>query len=303
VLKPSEKTPLAALALGQYLTDAGLAPDHVNIVTGDPGDIVAEMLAHEAVDLVSFTGSTAVGRSIAERLGYRRAVLELGGNDPLIVLPEADLQEACRLGVAGAFRNSGQRCTAIKRLLVHDDVADRFVELLSAGARALVVGDPLDPETDVGTLISEEAASTLERRILDAIDAGARLEAGGSRHGAQLAPTVLDRVAPDVELVVEESFGPIAPVIRIRSLDEAIDVANGTRFGLSAGIVTNDLRAINRCIRELRCGSVNVREAPGFRSELAPFGGTKDSGIGVKEGVLEAMRAMTFTKLFTLPWD
>lgn len=302
VLKPSEKTPLAALTLARILHEEGLPSSLVNVVTGEPAEIVGAMLDHHGVELVSFTGSAAVGRSIAERLGYRRALLELGGNDPLIVLPDADLDEAVRLAASGAFRNSGQRCTAVKRVIVHDDVADAFVERLGAAARSLVTGDPLDPQTDVGTVIDEQAATLLERRALEAVEDGARLVAGGARQGALLAPTVLDRVSPDSELVVEESFGPIAPVLRVHDLDGAIAVANATRFGLSSGVVTNDLRAINRCIRELRCGTVNIREVPGFRSELAPFGGIKDSGLGVKEGVLEAMRAMTFTKLYTLPW-
>jgi aldehyde dehydrogenase (NAD+) len=303
VLKPSEKTPLSGLWLARALLEAGLPDDHVNVVTGDPVAIVEEMLAHPGVELVSFTGSAEVGKAIAARLGYRRAVLELGGNDPLLVLPDADLDEAVRLAVAGAYKNSGQRCTAVKRLIVHDDVADPFVERLAAATQELVVDDPFDPRTDVGTVISQEAAALLERRIFDAVADGARLVSGGFRRGAQLAPTVLDRVSPDSELVVEESFGPIAPVLRIHDLDEAIALANATRFGLSAGVVTNDLGAINRCIRELRCGTVNVREVPGFRTELTPFGGIKDSGLGVKEGVVEAMRAMTFTKLYTLPWD
>ncbi len=161
----------------------------------------------------------------------------------------------------------------------------------------------MDPATDVGTVISERDAESFERRMRAACDDGAVLLCGGERRGAQITPAVLDRVSPSSELVASETFGPYAPVIRVRDLDEAIGTANSTAFGLSCGVVTNDLRAINRCIRELRCGSVNIREVPGYRTELTPFGGTKDSGLGVKEGVIEAMRAMTFTKLYTLPWD
>jgi aldehyde dehydrogenase (NAD+) len=303
VVKPSEKTPLAALRLAALVTEAGLPDDLLNVVTGDPAEIVAAMLSHPAVEVVSFTGSAEVGRSIADRLGYRRAILELGGNDALIVLPDADLEEAVRLAASGAYRNSGQRCTAVKRIIVHDDVADAFVNGLAETTRSLVVGDPLDPATDIGTVITEEAAALLERRLAAAVNDGARLVVGGWRQGALLAPTVLDGVSPDSELVVEESFGPIAPVLRVRSLDEAIGLANATRYGLSSGVVTNDLHAVNRCIRELRCGTVNIREVPGFRSELTPFGGIKDSGLGVKEGIVEAMRGMTFTKLYTLPWN
>lgn len=303
VVKPSEKTPLSALRLARILLDAGLPSELVGVVTGEPATVLETMLVHPDVELLSFTGSAEVGRTIAGRLGYRRAILELGGNDPLIVLPDAEVEEAVDLAVAGAYRNSGQRCTAVKRIIVHERLADAFVSSLAERTRELVVGDPLDPGTDVGAVIDEEAAIRIERRVDRAIEDGATLCAGGWRRGALVAPTVLDHVRPETGLVCEETFGPIAPVIRVGDLDEAIRVANATRYGLSCGVVTNDLRAISRCIRELRCGTVNVRETPGFRTELTPFGGVKDSGIGVKEGVLEAMRAMSFTKLYTLPWE
>jgi aldehyde dehydrogenase (NAD+) len=152
-------------------------------------------------------------------------------------------------------------------------------------------------------VIAEADAIDFERRMNDAIGTGAKLLYGGERNGAQIAPCVLDHVQPEMEIVSCETFGPYAPIIRVSGLDKAIAVANSTEFGLSSGVVTNDLRAINRCIRELRCGTVNIREVPGYRTELTPFGGTKDSGLGVKEGVIEAMRGMTFTKLYTLPWE
>jgi len=303
VLKPSSQTPLSALRLARIMHEAGLPPGQVTIVTAGSTDLGSLLWAHPAVELVSFTGSTAVGRLIASELGYRRAVLELGGNDPLLVLRDADLDEAVRLAVAGAFKNSGQRCTAVKRIIVEEPVADAFAAALTTATARLVVGDPADPATDIGTVISEGEAVEFERRMGAAIDAGATLLYGGERRGAQIAPAVLDHVRPDMELVAEETFGPFAPILRVRDLDAAIRVANATPYGLSSGVVTNDLRSINRCVRELRCGSVNIREVPGYRTELTPFGGTKASGLGVKEGVIEAMRAMTFTKLYSLPWD
>jgi putative phosphonoacetaldehyde dehydrogenase len=301
-LKPSEKTPLSALRLATELAEAGLPPEACSVVTGDREAILDVFLAHPGVEVISFTGSVAVGKQIATRLGYRRAVLELGGNDPLLVLADADLDLAAKLALAGATRNSGQRCTAVKRILVDERVADAFVERLVAGCRGLVAGDPLDPETDVGTVIDDQAAETIARRIDQAVMAGADLLVGGARRGALIQPAVLDRVPPTCELVAEETFGPVAPVLRVRGLDEAIAVANATPFGLSAGVVSNDLAAITRCMRELRCGTVNVNEVPGYRTELTPFGGIKDSGLGVKEGVAEAIRAYTNVKLYTLPW-
>jgi putative phosphonoacetaldehyde dehydrogenase len=303
VLKPSEKTPLTALALGEMITAAGLAPEACQVLTGEPAAVLDGFLAHDAVELISFTGGVRVGKLIASRLGYRRAVLELGGNDPLIVLGDADLDEAAALAVAGAFRNSGQRCTAVKRIIAVQSVADELCARVAEGAAAIRVGDPTDPETGIGTVIDERAAIEIEARVAEAVADGAQLVGGGGRSGAQLTPAVLDHVPAGTRLVASETFGPVAPIIRVADLDEAIAVANSTPYALSSGVVSFDWRAISRCIRELRAGTVNVREVPGWRTELTPFGGIGDSGLGVKEGVREAIRAMTFTKLYTLPWE
>jgi phosphonoacetaldehyde dehydrogenase len=303
VLKPSEKTPLSAIALLEVIRRAGLPEAAAQIVCGEPAVVLDAFLAEPELDVVSFTGGVAVGKLIAERLGYRRAVLELGGNDPLIVLADADLDEAAALAVSGAFANSGQRCTAVKRILVDERVGDELAQRVAAGAAELRVGDPFDPDTDIGTVIDERAAITIERRVHNAAAAGAQLLYGGQRDGAQLTPAVLDHVSPEMELVAKETFGPVAPIIRVSGLDEAIAVANGTPYALSCGVCTFDWRAISRCIKELRAGTVNIREVPGWRTEITPFGGIGDSGLGVKEGVREAIKAMTFTKLYTLPWE
>ncbi len=303
VLKPSSRTPLAALRLARVMREAGLPDGMVTIVTGDAEEIGPILWTHPAVELVSLTGGTEIGKRVAAEMGYRRAILELGGNDPLIVLRDADLLEAIRLATYGAFKNSGQRCTAVKRIIVEETLAEEFAMGLAEAAATLKVGDPLDPDTDIGTVISEADAIEFERRMNQALQDGATLLYGGERRGAQITPAVLDHVRPQMELVGCETFGPYAPILRVPDLDAAIATANQQDFGLSSGVVTNDLRAINRCIRELRVGTVNIREVPGYRTELTPFGGTKDSGLGVKEGVIEAMKAMTFTKLYTLPWE
>ncbi|HTX09927.1 MAG TPA: aldehyde dehydrogenase family protein [Solirubrobacteraceae bacterium] len=302
VLKPSERTPLTALRLAGVLGDCGLPGAAAEVVCGSPSEIVDEFLTHEGVEVISFTGGVAVGKSIAARLGYRRAVLELGGNDPLLVLADADLEEAAALAVRGAFQNSGQRCTAVKRIIAVAPVADELADRIVALTRALSCGDPLEEATDVGTVIDSRAAEAIEARIAAAVDAGATLLCGGERDGALLAPAVLDHVPVTAELVERETFGPVAPIIRVRDLDEAIAVANATPYALSSAVCTFDWRAIARCVRELRAGTVNIREVPGWRTELTPFGGIGDSGLGVKEGVREAIRAMSFTKLYTLPW-
>jgi aldehyde dehydrogenase (NAD+) len=302
VLKPSEKTPLSALLLADLLLEAGLPPGMFQVVTGDPGEIADELLTNVRVDLVTFTGGVSVGKYIAAHAVYKRQVLELGGNDPLIVMEDADLEEAATLAAAGSYKNSGQRCTAVKRMLVHESVADRFVELLLERTRAVTYGDPMDPHTDMGTVIDEAAAREMEGKVNDAIQRGARLLYGNKRAGALYSPTVLDRVTPDMPVVKTETFGPVSPVIRFRNIDEAIAISNSTDYGLSSGVCTNRLDYITRFVTELAVGSVNVREVPGYRLELTPFGGIKDSGIGIKEGVQEAMKSFTNVKTYSLPW-
>ncbi len=302
VLKPTEKTPLTALLLADILYEAGLPPEMFSVVTGDPREIADEMLTHADVDLVTFTGGIAVGKYIAAKAVYKRQVLELGGNDPIIVMEDADVAEAAALASAGSYKNSGQRCTAIKRMLVHESVADRFVELLLERTRAWTYGDPMDPAIDMGTVIDEAAAKSFEARVNEAVALGATLLAGNVRRGALYAPTLLDHVKPDMPLVKYETFGPVSPVIRFKTVDEAIRIANGTVYGLSSAVCTNRLDYITKFVSELNVGSVNVREVPGYRLELTPFGGIKDSGLGYKEGVQEAMKSFTNTKTYSLPW-
>ena len=282
VLKPSEKVPLSALLLADILYGAGLPPPMLQVVTGDPSEIGDELLTHPDVDLVSFTGGAAIGKYIAGRVGYRRTVLELGGNDPLIVMDDADLEEAASLAAAGSYKNSGQRCTAVKRILVHRAVADDFTERLVERTRHWRFGDPNDPRLDMGTVIDEAAARLFEARVDEAIAQGARLLCGHRREGALYAPTVIDRVHPEMTVVREETFGPVSPVLRFGSLDEAIAIVNASAYGLSSGVCTNRLDVITRLVNELQVGSLNVREVPGYRLELTPFGGIKDSGLGYK---------------------
>lgn len=302
VLKPSEKTPLTAFILADILYEAGLPPQMLSVVTGDPREIADEMLTNADVDLVTFTGGVAIGKYIAGKAAYKRQILELGGNDPIIVMEDADVEEAATLAASGSYKNSGQRCTAIKRMLVHERVADEFVELLVAKTRALKVGDPMDPAMDMGTVIDEAAAIQFEAVVNEAIASGAKLLCGNVRRGALYSPTVLDRVDPEMTVAKHETFGPVSPVIRFSNIDEAIRLSNGTAYGLSSSVCTNRLDYITRFVRELKVGSVNVREVPGYRLELTPFGGIKDSGLGHKEGVLEAMKSFTNTKTYSLPW-
>ena len=302
VLKPTEKTPLAALVLADILYEAGLPPQMLSIVTGDPKEIADEMITNADVDLITFTGGVQVGKTIASNAGYRRMVLELGGNDPLVVMEDADPAKAAALAAAGSYKNSGQRCTAVKRILVHEKIADAFVDSLAQQTNKWSYGDPLDPNVDMGTVINEDAAKLFERRVNDACAQGARLLVGNKRSGALYSPTVLDGVTPEMELVREETFGPVSPVIRFRDAEEAIRLVNGTAYGLSSGVCTNRMDYVTKFVSAFNVGSVNVWEVPGYRLESTPFGGIKDSGLGYKEGVVEAMKSFTNVKTYSIPW-
>ena len=302
VLKPSEKVPFSAILFADILYEAGLPPEMLSVITGDPREIADELITNENVDVVTFTGGVAIGKYIASKAGYRRMVLELGGNDPIIVMEDADLDEASTLAVQGSYKNSGQRCTAVKRMLVHEAVADRFVEQVVDKTQAWKYGDPMDKTNDMGTVIDEPAAKFFESRVNEAVAQGAKLLVGNQRRGALYSPTVIDRVTPDMLVAREETFGPVSPIIRFKNIDQAIAISNGTAYGLSSSVCTNRLDYITRFINELHVGTVNVREVPGYRLELTPFGGIKDSGLGYKEGVQEAMKSFTNLKTYSLPW-
>ncbi len=306
VCKPTELTPLTAIALADILYEAGLPPEMFQIVTGWPKDIGEEMMVNDHIDIITFTGGVPVGKLIAQKAGYKRQALELGGNDPLIVcndLDDADLEKAATIAIAGATGNSGQRCTAVKRILVQQSVADRFVPLVLEKARKIKFGDPQDPETELGCVIHSQAAELFENRVLQAEKDGAKILYHPERKGALLPPIVVDHVPHDSELVMEETFGPIVPIVRVPDDDaEVMAISNATQFGLSSGVCTNDLNRAIAYINGLDVGTCNIWEQPGYRIEMSPFGGIKDSGNGVKEGVIEAMKFFTNVKTYSLPW-
>ncbi|MEM7061158.1 MAG: phosphonoacetaldehyde dehydrogenase [Pseudomonadota bacterium] len=306
VCKPTELTPLTAITLADILYDAGLPPEMFQIVTGNPGEIGPQMISDPNADIITFTGGVPVGKMIAERAGYKRTALELGGNDPLIILndlDDADLEKAAALAVAGATGNSGQRCTAVKRILAQESIADRLVPMILERAKVLRHGDPQSDDTQLGTVIHSRAAETFENRVHDAEAKGAKILYHPGRKGALLPPITVDHVPHDTDLVMEETFGPIVPVVRVPDDDEKVmAISNSTQFGLSAGVCTNNLNRAISYIDGLNVGTVNIWEQPGYRIEMSPFGGIKDSGNGVKEGVLEAMKFFTNVKTYSLPW-
>ena len=302
ILKPSEKTPLTAIRFTELLYECGLPGYMLSVLLGPTADVAEPLVKDERIDLVSFTGSVAVGKRIAQSAGYKKTVLELGGNDPIIIMEDADMDLAVTLAAEGSFRNSGQRCTAVKRILVHEKIAAEFTKRLVARAAEYKCGDPFAEDTKVGTVIDEPAAQYLEKVVKDAVSQGAKVLLGGKRDGALLEPTVISDVPRTCDMVVHESFGPLAPIITIRDLDDAIALTNSTAYGLSSAIITNNMAWITKAVKELRVGTVNVNEVPGYRIENSPFGGIKDSGLGIKEGVIEAIKCFTFVKTFSLPW-
>ena len=306
VCKQTELTPMTAMLLADVLYESGLPPEMFSVVTGWPDDIGAEMINNPNIDLITFTGSVGVGKYIAENAGYKRTVLELGGNDPLIVcndLDDDDLKKAVELAVTGATKNSGQRCTAVKRILCQNKIADKFVEMALERAKKIKFGDPMDITTDLGTVVNTKAAELFDKRVSMAEQDGAKILYHPGRQGALLPPIVLDNVNYKSELVLEETFGPIIPIIRVPDEDEkVIKISNSTAFGLSSGVCTNNFMRAKNYIQNLNVGTVNIWEVPGYRIEMSPFGGIKDSGLGYKEGVIEAMKSFSNVKTFSLPW-
>ena len=306
VCKQTELTPMTAMLLADVLYESGLPPEMFSVVTGWPDEIGLEMIQNPNIDLITFTGSVGVGKYIAEKAGYKRTVLELGGNDPLIVLNDLnddDLKKAVELAVTGATKNSGQRCTAVKRILCQKKIADRFVEIALDRAKKIKFGDPMDLKTDLGTVVSVEAAQLFDKRVSMAAEEGADILYHPGLKGALLPPIVIDNVNPKSELVMEETFGPVIPIIRVPDEDEeVIKISNSTAFGLSSGVCTNNFMRAKKYIQNLNVGTVNIWEVPGYRIEMSPFGGIKDSGLGYKEGVIEAMKSFTNVKTFSLPW-
>lgn len=300
VVKPSEKAPLTAFELAGILHESGLPGAMLALVTGRPETVGNALVAHPAVDLVTFTGSVATGEAIARAAGMRKLHLELGGNDPLIVLADADLERAARLAVAGACGNAGQSCRGVKRIICAAEVADELSDLLVERVRGLRHGDPADPGTDVGPLISADAAALVAARIEAAVKDGAVLRHGGGHDGALVPPAVLDHVRPHSELVTAETFGPVAPIIRVDGVEEAVAVANGTPYGLQAGVLTQNLPAFMEIASRLRVGAVAFDDGPNFDSPYIPFGGVRKSGIG-REGIAYSMAEMSTVKTVVLP--
>ncbi len=296
LLKPASLTPLSSMHAASIFAQAGLPQDALQVLIGAGGEVGEALGKAPEVRMISFTGSAAVGMGLAAKAGMKRVTLELGNNSAVLVLEDADLDAAAAACVAGAYGNSGQSCISVQRVYVAAPVMNAFVERLVAGARALKIAHPLEEDTDISSLIHEDEALRVQSWIGEAVREGAALLTGGGRSMATLQPTVLSNVSKSSKLHRDEVFGPVAGVNSFQTLEEAIAMANDSRYGLQAGVFTNNLKAAWRCAREIEAGGVLINDASAFRVDQMPYGGFKDSGMG-KEGPRYAIESMTETKL------
>jgi glyceraldehyde-3-phosphate dehydrogenase (NADP+) len=296
VVKPHEETPLSALLLAEVFETAGLPAGLLHVVTGS-GAVVGDALVTDArVRTLSFSGGRETGEKILGRAGMKKVGMELGSIAPVIVMADADLEEAVASCVSGAYWAAGQNCLHVQRLLVHEDIYDEFVERFVRATEAYKLGDKLDEDTDMGPLITEDVARRIETWVQEAMEAGARLLTGGERNGSFYTPTLLDRVPDECDVAAREVFGPVSVVWPFRDLDAALEKANEVDFGLQGAIFTTDLGTAFRAVEGLRCGGVMVNDSTDYRIDAMPFGGMKGSGLG-REGVKFALEEMTEIKL------
>jgi acyl-CoA reductase-like NAD-dependent aldehyde dehydrogenase len=300
VLKPAGATPLSALLLAQAFADAGQPAGWLNVIVGkssEIGDVIAE---DPRVKMITFTGSSQVGWGIRQHAHKKKVSLELGNSTPLIVLADADLEKAATAIAANGYAFAGQSCISVQRVYVEDSAHDALIEKLVPKVEALKVGDPLDPETQVGPVIDTENRDRIASWVDAAVSSGAKLLAGGVvGDDGLLRPTLLDEVSLDMAVACNEVFGPVVAIARVSSLDEAIEKANGTEYGLQAGVFTQDITKAMRAARELEFGGVTLNEAPTYRADQMPYGGVKESG-NTREGPKFAVQEMTEPRMVVI---
>jgi len=298
IIKPPTNAPLTVMKFAELVNEE--FPDGViNVITGYGSEVGDALVASDKIDKISFTGSVLTGLLIAQRAGMKKVTLELGGNDPLVVLDDANVDAAVKGVINGAYLNAGQVCMGVKRIIVQEGIYNKFKTKLVEETSKIKMGNPMDKSTQLGTLISEKAAMQVEETVNNAVNAGAEILTGGKRNGAFYEATVIDKVTPDMDLVVNETFGPVAPLIKVKTVDEAIQIANATEYGLQAGVFTENYMNAMRCANEIEAGTVFINKQSTFRTDNMPFGGFKNSGCG-KEGIKYAVEEMTKTKLIGL---
>ncbi|WP_406317915.1 aldehyde dehydrogenase family protein [Streptosporangium sp. NBC_01639] len=298
IVKPAPATPISSLVLGEILAETAL-PEGMFSVLPVPNDRAATLVDDPRLPVVSFTGSGPVGYAIMDQVPRKHVTLELGGNAAAVVLADADLDWAASRVALFSNYQAGQSCIAVQRVIVEESVREDFVARLVPAVEALVTGDPTDDRTQVGPLVSVEAAERVEQWIKEAVAAGARLLAGGTRDGATVAPTVLADVPHDAKVSREEVFGPVMIVQSVPGVDEAFAAVNDSAYGLQAGVFTRNLDIAFRANRELEVGGVIIGDVPSYRADQMPYGGVKASGVG-REGVRSAMADFTYEKVMVL---
>jgi acyl-CoA reductase-like NAD-dependent aldehyde dehydrogenase len=299
IVKPATDTPLSALKLVEVLLEAGVPPEAIQCLTGSGGEIGDRLCADPRVRKITFTGSRDVGEHICRVAGLKKVTMELGSNSPLIVLPDADLDKAAQAIAATGYANAGQVCISAQRILPLQPVYRDLIDAVKPRVEAIATGNPLDPATRMGPMIREQDARRVEEWVAEAVGAGSRLVTGGGRHGAFVAPTVLADVRPDLRVSRDEVFGPAVAFTPASTIDEAIALANDSRYGLSAAIFTRDLDSAMRFAREVESGNLHVNWGPQWRADSMPYGGLKESGFG-KEGPRYAIHEMTELKMVVL---
>lgn len=292
VLKPASSTPLSAVKLCALLAEAGLPLGAINLVVGPGGTVGDRLVSDPRVAKVSFTGSAAVGRRILARAGIKRVTLELGNSSPVIVAPDADLEMVAKRCAVGAYYNSGQVCLSVQRVYAHRTIQERFTEHFVAATEGMVVGDPLDERVDVGPMIDEREAHRIEEWVGEAVSGHAQVLAGGRREGPVYWPTVLAGVQPEMKVVSQEAFAPVASIISYDDFDEVLLSADRTDYGLQAAVFTKDIERVFRAVKRLNFGGVIINDTPTFRADHMPYGGNRQSGIG-REGPRYAIEDMT----------
>ncbi|MDZ5782248.1 aldehyde dehydrogenase family protein [Marinococcus luteus] len=302
IVKPATETPLSALKLAEAFIAAGLPKKVLTVITGrgrDIGDILVEA---EDVQMISFTGGYETGKSIAHKAGLKKLSMELGSNSPFIVWKDADIEKAAQSGVDGAFGAAGQNCLSVQRVYAHEEIYEAFEASFVDKAKQVRAGRKMDKDSDIGPVINEKEAKRIESWIEEAVEAGAKVLAGGKRHGAFIEPTVLSNVPEDITIVKEEVFGPVVILASVATFDEAVTRSNSVPFGLQAGIYTNDINLALKAVRKLHVGGVMVNDSSDFRIDAMPFGGVKHSGIG-REGVAFAIEEMSEKRLVCFTID
>ena len=296
ILKPSDYTPLVAIKFGKILFEAGLPKEMLSIITGSPEVFGDSLISDDRIRLISFTGGVEAAKVIQRKAGLKKIVMELGSNSPVIVLSDADLEDAVQYCASGAFFASGQNCVGVKRIFVEETAYDSFINNFSQLTATLKIGSPLSEDIDIGPIISRESIHQIDKFIAESIAHGAKLISGGKTIGNCYTPTILEADCNNNIANCKEVFGPVLTLSKVKNLEEAIACCNKSPFGLHTAIFTNDINNAHKAINELECAGVMINDSTDYRIDAMPFGGVKSSGIG-REGVKSAIEAMTETKV------